>query len=290
VIVELDRDGKETGWRWDAWDKLTDDPKDATRLDINYHIPEPFAQISNRSTADYMHVNGVDFDPVNDLLVVTSRAFNEIYLIDYHTKEIVGRWGNPWATKSGTPPSWMSDGDTTLWGPHGGNFVDSSRGVVNILVFDNGWMRPEDRRSRVFEVQFVQNDTTWEPEANPVWQYQTAAPNALLTDFQGFAQRLPNGNTLITSSGMAHLIEVTPEGKVAWEFVSPVFANGEIKCAFSADDGGPLTMFRAYKYALNYPGLKGLDLRSKRPFSRHCPPRAADEKSASITGPATALP
>jgi hypothetical protein len=217
-----------------------------------------------------MHVNGVDYDPTNKLLVITSRVFNEVLLIDYQTKAIVGRWGNPWATDPTKEPSWMNDRETKLWGPHGGTLVASAPGTVNVLVFDNGWMRPEDRRSRAFEVQFTRNGDAWEPAAAPIWQYQTPVQNSLLTDFQGFAQRLPNGNTLITSSFMAHLIEVTPEGKVAWEFLSPVFSGGEVKCRFSAEDGGPLTVFRAYKYAANDPGLKGLKLRPKRPFSWRC--------------------
>jgi|CXWL01.1.fsa_nt_gi hypothetical protein len=268
VIVELDKQGKETGWRWDAWDKLTTNPTDVTKLDINYHIPE--REISNRSTADYMHVNSVHFDPVNELLVISSRSFNEIYLIDYKTKEIVGRWGNPWATKSGNEPSWMNDGDTKLWGPHGANFSASMTGEVNILVLDNGWMRPEDRRSRVFEIKFRKNGNFWTPDAAPVWEYQTVAQESLLTDFQGGVQRLPNGNTLIASSGMAHLLEVTPDKKIAWEFISPVFDGGEIKCEYSAENGGPLTFFRTYKYAENHPGIKKIH-KNPRPFSHNCP-------------------
>ncbi|MGZ8227895.1 MAG: aryl-sulfate sulfotransferase, partial [Methylococcaceae bacterium] len=269
AIVELDSQGHETGWRWDTWDKLTVNSEDVTRLDINYHIPE--REISNRSTADYMHVNSVHFDPVNELLVISSRSFNEIYLIDYQTKEIVGRWGNPWATKSGNEPSWMNDGDTKLWGPHGANFSASVTGEVTILVLDNGWMRPEDRRSRVFEIKFRKTGDVWTPDATPVWEYQTVAQQSLLTDFQGGVQRLPNGNTLIASSGMAHLLEVTPDKKVAWEFISPVFNGGEIKCKYSAEDGGPLTFFRAYKYAANHPGIKKINKRIRSPFSLSCP-------------------
>ena len=268
-VIELDGQGRETGWKWDGW-TLMENSVSADRLDINYHIPE--RAISNRSTADYMHVNGIDYDPTHELLLLTSRSFGEIYLIDFHTQQIVGRWGNPFATKTGPEPKWMNDGATQLWGPHGANFVASSASAVRVLVFDNGWMRPEDRRSRVLEIEFKKNaQGRWMPEPNVAWQYQTSAQQSLLTDFQGYGQRLPNGNTLIASSAMQHVIEVTPAGKVAWEFISPVFANGEIKCKFNAEENPPLTFFRAYKYARNYPGLRGLDLRRRRPFSLSCP-------------------
>jgi hypothetical protein len=37
------------------------------------------------------------------------------------------------------------------------------------------------------------------------------------------AQRLPNGNTLITEGASGHLLEVTPEREIVWEYVSPYF-------------------------------------------------------------------
>ena len=55
-----------------------------------------------------------------------------------------------------------------------------------------------------------------------VWQLSNAdLPSALIKDACG-AQRLPNGNTVITSYGIGEnrtkLIEVTPENKVVWTY------------------------------------------------------------------------
>jgi hypothetical protein len=36
---------------------------------------------------------------------------------------------------------------------------------------------------------------------------------------------LPNGNTLITESDGGRLVEVTPKGEIAWEFLNPVRAE-----------------------------------------------------------------
>jgi len=35
----------------------------------------------------------------------------------------------------------------------------------------------------------------------------------------GYAQRLPNGNTLITESSFGRFFEVTKEGEIVWEYV-----------------------------------------------------------------------
>jgi hypothetical protein len=43
----------------------------------------------------------------------------------------------------------------------------------------------------------------------------------LYSSFMSSAQRLLNGNTLITEGGTGRLIEVNTDGKIVWEFVSP---------------------------------------------------------------------
>ena len=66
-----------------------------------------------------------------------------------------------------------------------------------------------------------------------IWQYTPLeAGNLLFTDASKFyssyissAQRLPNGNTLITEGSDGHLIEVTPEHEIVWEYVNPYFKN-----------------------------------------------------------------
>jgi len=41
------------------------------------------------------------------------------------------------------------------------------------------------------------------------------------------AQRLPNGNTLITEGALGRVIEVTPELNTVWEFISPYYVNSQ---------------------------------------------------------------
>ena len=39
----------------------------------------------------------------------------------------------------------------------------------------------------------------------------------------GSVQRLPNGNTLISESEKGHVIEVTPDKEIVWEYWFPYF-------------------------------------------------------------------
>jgi len=43
--------------------------------------------------------------------------------------------------------------------------------------------------------------------------------------FISSAQRLPNGNTLITEGSDGRLLEVTPEHEIVWEYLSPYWGK-----------------------------------------------------------------
>jgi hypothetical protein len=80
-----------------------------------------------------------------------------------------------------------------------------------ILLFDNlGTMRAA---SRVLEVDpFTQQ---------VVWSFAGRPGEGLLSETNGEVQRLPGGNTLVVESNFGRALEVTPDGRVAWEWVNP---------------------------------------------------------------------
>ena len=49
------------------------------------------------------------------------------------------------------------------------------------------------------------------------------------------AQRLPNGNTLITEGAGSRVFEVTPDKEIVWEYMS------------ATDTGAPSAVYRAYR-------------------------------------------
>ena len=71
-----------------------------------------------------------------------------------------------------------------------------------------------------------------------VWSY--TAPNFFATNISG-AQRLPNGNTLITEGPDGRIFEVTKDSAIVWEYVYPAFSGG-------ARGGRPTnSVYRAYR-------------------------------------------
>lgn len=79
-----------------------------------------------------------------------------------------------------------------------------------ILLFDNTGLGD---RSRVMELDPV--------DGSIAWQYAGPEEYPLRSWTCGTVARLPNGNTLITESEAGHVLEVTREGEVVWEYFSP---------------------------------------------------------------------
>ncbi|MFP4083026.1 MAG: arylsulfotransferase family protein [Candidatus Aminicenantes bacterium] len=77
----------------------------------------------------------------------------------------------------------------------------------NILIFDNGSHR---NYSRVININPLTGKKVWEYEADPKGSFFSVT--------RGGSQKLPNGNILITESNKARVFEITPEGKIVWEY------------------------------------------------------------------------
>ena len=87
----------------------------------------------------------------------------------------------------------------------------------------DGWVLPDGH------ILIVWSDQVLEFDLNKAvcWSYRLQAPNKEL----GTAQRLPNGNTLVTELGpKPRLLEVTPEGEAAVEFaLEPETGNAHMQ-------------------------------------------------------------
>jgi len=114
------------------------------------------------------------------------------------------------------------DADTkkAVWGhvgpyvlQHDPQVLDSGR----VLVFDNQGLRrhedPAGGASRVLEL----DPASWEI----AWSYEGSPTEPFYSQTCGLAERLANGNTLVTESDYGRAFEVTPTGDVVWEFVNP---------------------------------------------------------------------
>ena len=149
---------------------------------------------------DYYHLNAVEVLGETSLgredlrfragnLLISLRNADTLIILDGDTLEPVWHWG---------------EGDLEL--PHDPSLLPNG----NLLLFDNGTRRGY---SRVLEI---------DPRAGAVrWQYPKPDQRSLFSEWRGSSQRLPGGNTLVCESERGHVLEVTPEDQLVWEFWNP---------------------------------------------------------------------
>lgn len=246
-VLELERTGLNTFnivWEWHVKDHFVQD-FDPTKPNFGVVANEPGKLDINfppvvLNTTYYNHMNGIDYDPINDWIVVSNRKQEEIWLIDHSTTtaeaagstggargkggELLWRWGNPQAYDHGGPV------DQQLHRQHDPRFIPPGYpGAGNLTMFDNDHILGATNQSAVYEIE-LPIDGTGLPFIDPgLGQYGPAAPVWIYTDpgfyspFVSSAERLANGNTLVCSGQQSYLFEIDPSGTVVWSF-NPVGA------------------------------------------------------------------
>lgn len=257
-------------WEWHVWDHLVQD-FDATKSNFGVVSEHPELIDVNfppaRAGGELHHFNGVHYDPLRDLIIVSSRTQDEIWIIDHSTTsaeaaghtggahgkggDLLFRWGNPQAYDRGT------SADQQLFGQHYPRFIPQGYpGAGNITVFNNN---TPVAQSEVLEL-VLPLDANGEFELAPGAAYGPAAPVWLYTDptfysmLMSSAERLPGGNTLICSSLQGRIFEVDPAGAIVFEVaVAPQVQSATFHAThstrslwgsvdtFSASAGGTVT-------------------------------------------------
>ena len=288
-------------WEWSAWDHLIQDfdsskanygvvAEHPELIDLNFRLSEvaSMRDPSDWNPSDWIHSNGIDYNPELDQIMLSARHFSEVWIIDHSTTRaeaagpsggksgkgggLLYRWGNPRAYRAGTPA------DQQLFWPHNPQWIAPGRpGAGNILIFNNGVEFTDFRRgySSVDEIAppvdganyRLNPDLAYAP-VESVWTYTAATPSDFYARYLSGAQRLPNGNTLICDGVHGTLFEVTRAGKTVWKYVNPMTSSGPLRQGQAVPTEQPSSgreilanqVYRAYRYAPDYPGLQGLDL------------------------------
>ncbi|MGB2822085.1 MAG: arylsulfotransferase family protein, partial [Phycisphaerae bacterium] len=117
-----------------------------------------------------------------------------IWVIDRDTDRVVWAWG-----------------PGELLGPHMPTMLPNG----HILVYDNGQNASTSVRgyTRVLEIEPIAGKI--------VWQYKADPPKSFYSPSRGSNERLPNGNTFIAESDSGRAFEVTRDGEIVWDFVTP---------------------------------------------------------------------
>jgi hypothetical protein len=264
-------------WEWHLWDHLVQNYSSAKP---NYGVIEDHPELLNLNYlgtglnyTEWQHFNSIDYDAVHNQILISSRYMCEIYIIDHSTTtaeaaghtggnsgkggDFLYRWGNPEAYNRGTAT------DRKLFDQHCAKWITDYLPDSNkIIIFNNGVNRPGGSVSSIdimlpprdsFGNYFIDTSNIYGPDTTD-WTYTSTGMYAPRVSG---AQRLNNGNTLITLGPQADIFEIDINKNKIWEYIGPVDNYGP------AEQGTDLisnSFFKAYRYNPNFPGFAGHDL------------------------------
>ena len=280
VRPDLETGETEIMWEWSTRDHLVQDtdpelpdfgnPADSPeRIDLNWlqlgRVPFNSGQL--------FHLNSVSYNAAEDLILLSSALFGEIWAIDHSTTteeargstggrhgrggDLLWRFGNPQTHGRG------GSRDQVLFWQHDAHFMaEGLPRTGEILIFNNGMRRgasgaPEPDQicmgmitgaySDLLEIKMPRSPDGalligQPPKVN--WSFNADAAHDVYSPFMSGAQRMPNGNTLMCQACDKRIVEVSPTGEIVLDFRL----------------GGPGRLFRIYKIAPDAPAIQALGL------------------------------
>lgn len=230
-IVEVDENGVIT-WEWRAADHFAEFGLDGSaRLATR--------RLGTRDGYDWFHINSATyvgpnkwfdagdarFDPEN--IVISSRQTSVVAIISHADGSIVWQIG----------PNFLDTPEEAaigqIIGQHHAHIIPRGLpGAGNLLVFDNGGSSGYGDPSPIAPTGngIYARSTSRVLEIDPVtlklvWSYR--APNFFSTNISG-AQRLANGNTLVTEGAPGRVFEVTSDERpeIVWEYQNATSGSG----------------------------------------------------------------
>ncbi|MFT8314356.1 MAG: aryl-sulfate sulfotransferase [Clostridium sp.] len=248
-IIEVTWDGKIV-WEWRANEHFDEFGFDEAAKTTIYKDPN-IRPLGDNGVGDWLHINSISllgpnkwfdngderFNPEN--IILDSREANIIAIIDKKTGKIVWKIGPHYDTSEELINlGWII-------GQHNVHLIPKGLpGEGNILIFDNGgWggygapnpSSPNGIKnvhrdySRVLEIDPITLKIVWQYTPKEAGLIEPLDSVRFYSPFISNAQRLPNGNTLITEGSDGRIFEVTKEHEIVWEYISPYDGKGKAK-------------------------------------------------------------
>ncbi|WP_099467685.1 aryl-sulfate sulfotransferase [Konateibacter massiliensis] len=240
AIIEVDWEGNII-WEWVCSDHFEELGFDEAAKNVLFRDPNT-RFFGNHHSGDWMHINSASYIGPNrfydagderfhpDNIIWDARESNIIAIIDKKSGKLVWKIGPDYSGEEVKHLGWII-------GQHHAHIIPKGLpGEGNLLVFDNGgWggyglpnpSSPYGQKnalrdhSRVLEINPVTLKIEWEYTPAKAGFQEPLDSYRFYSPYISSAQRLPNGNTLITEGADGRIFEVTREHELVWEYISP---------------------------------------------------------------------
>lgn len=290
-IIEYSPDLDSIVWEWHTWDHLIQN-YDSTKP--NYGHPTIHDELfdlnfsANGDEPDWQHLNSIDYNDSLDLILLCSPFWNEIYFIDHSTTmfeasshlggnygkggDILWRWGNPIT---------YGAGDSTnqkFFGQHDAHWIDAGKpDAGKIIIFNNGKNKLPSPHSSVNIIshpvyhnnQFSKNSYGVYLPDSFFYEFLDTTNMNFYSKLLSSADQLGNGNILINEGVKGHFFEISKNGDIVWDYISPVVSDSTMTQGVTIPGNSSMLFnasFRARKIHPDFNGLNALPLVNHGPI------------------------
>ncbi|MES2515398.1 MAG: aryl-sulfate sulfotransferase [Bacteroidota bacterium] len=230
-IIEVQPTGLTTGtivWEWHVWDHLVQNVNSSSGNYQTSIVNHPELLNINYSTQkDWMHMNGIDYNPILDQIVVSSHNLNEWYVIDHSTTtaqaashsggnsgkggDFLYRWGNP-AAYQATGTKILKVTHDAHWIPEypGSAYANTGR----LVGFNNQGVSTTVSSIDQIDSPLMSNynySLTTGSAYTPANYLQRTSGFGYSSNM-GCSEQFPNGNQLVCVATAGKIYELNPAG------------------------------------------------------------------------------
>ena len=229
-IIEVRPTGATTGtivWEWHLWDHLCQNYNSEKDNYVTSIIQNPqLMNINYKTTQDWIHMNGIDYNVELDQIALSSHCLNEVYVIDHSTTtaEAAGHTGGnsgkggDFLYRWGNPASYGATGTTIFNVVHDAHWVSSdnpnypdylcaynNKGGTGGKTCVDIWNPPANGYNFDITLGSAYTPSTYEYRYNSSFSARDL----------GNSEQLPNGNMLICNP-MGAIYEINSSGTILW--------------------------------------------------------------------------
>jgi hypothetical protein len=311
TIIEVNWKG-EVVWEWVCSEHFEEMGFSEEAKNTMARNPHPVR--SGNGAGDWMHMNSMSYLGPNkwydkgderfhpDNIICDGRSTNITAIVSKKTGKIVWQVGPDYFASEA-----LKDLGQIIGQHHAHMIPRGLPGEGNILVFDNGgWAgygapNPGAPTGLDNALRDYSRVLEFDPVSlKIVWQYTPTEAGLIIpmnsflfySGFVSSAQRLPNGNTLITEGAYGRIFEITQDYKIVWEYISP-YGDVRVKTSQGGLSGDTSrrnvnTVYRAYRLPYEWipqvtkPQEKGLPLTNNTRFRVPGSPRSKAKRITTL--------
>jgi Arylsulfotransferase (ASST)/Secretion system C-terminal sorting domain len=231
-IIELQPTGLNTQnvvWEWKMWDHICQTTDAAKPNYVTSAVSNPqLFDVAKFLSKDQFHMNGIDYDSVNNEIVFSCHFTNEFYIIDHstttaqaasHVGGTSGKGGD-FLYRYGKPSNYGAAGGNAIDVLHDAHFVKQGANKGMISFYHNKGGGTQQSTADYVSTPRVGNAYTITAGSAfaPTTFTSRKVPTGLFSSNMGSVEEFPNGNYLFNAATSGKMQELDSNNAVLWTY------------------------------------------------------------------------